>query len=71
MKIWECKDLAIEILAFSRYCTTWRLGYSRCNFRNKLNVECNRIVMDIERHLVSVHKLDKFGFKFEKLAIEI
>lgn len=48
-----------------------QLGYSRCNFRNKLNVECNRIVMDIERHLVSVHKLDKFGFKFEKLAIEI
>ena len=44
-------------------------GYE-CLYQNELNVECKHIVLNLQHHLVSVHKLDKFSMKFNELMAE-
>ena len=41
-----------------------------CLFRDHLNNKCGRIVLNLARHLVSVHKMNRHCSKFEDLIAE-
>ena len=41
-----------------------------CKFSNDSNELCNKVVQDLKRHLVFVHKLDSCCSKFEELSKE-
>ena len=46
-----------------------QLGYM-CHYRNESDVECMHIVLNLRRHLVSVHKLNRFSLKFRSIIAE-